>query len=194
MKRSWGKKAVSYITLCFMMLIVVPSTVYAEEPESPGAPTLTYESTLIPLADLKLQLDLPDFTLNASTCAGCTVTPIPAGAYPTLGEGIFLNKEAAASFLAWQSFVQSRFDYELDYAMGRVRNADVLSMRMLEDQARTRQQLDALRIAEVTAQRDIALEAAKRRWYEHPAFVATISIVATSALAIGLNYGLSETR
>ena len=76
-----------------MMLIVMPSTVYAEEPETSGVPTLTYESTLIPLTDLKLQLDLPDFTLNASTCAGCTVTPIPAGAYPALGEGIFLNKE-----------------------------------------------------------------------------------------------------
>lgn len=173
---------------------MLPTIAYAEEPSGTNTPSLTYESTLIPLADLKLQLDLPNFTFDATSCAGCTVTPIPAGAYPTLGEGIFLNKEAAASFLAWQSFVQNRFSYELDYAMGRVRNADILSMRMLEDNARTKQQLDALRIAEVTMQRDIALEAAKRRWYEHPAFVATVSIVATSALAIGLNYGLSETR
>ena len=192
MKRSWEEKAVLYITMaCFVAMTMLPSTTYAQEPES--TPTLTYESTLIPLPELKLRLDLPDFTFDSTTCSGCTVTPIPAGMYPGLGEGIFLNKESAAAFLAWQSFTQGRFDYELDYAMGRVRNADLLSIRMLEDQSRTRQQLDALRLTEVMAQRDFALTAAHRKWYEQPGFLIPVGVIAGIALTLATGAIIQET-
>ncbi len=175
-------------------MTVMPSTAAAQESEPASeAPILTYESTLIPLSELKLQLDLPDFTLDSTTCPGCTVTPVPAGTYPGLGEGIFLNKEAAASFLAWQAFTQSRFDYELDYAMGRVMNADLLSIRMLEDQARTRQQLDTLRLTEVMAQRDFALTAAHRSWYEQPEFLIPVGVIAGIALTLATGAIIQET-
>jgi hypothetical protein len=178
------------MTACFMAAIAfAPVTAHADPPDDPE--TTGYSLKLVPLTELKLTLDLPRLDLS---CPGCTVTPVTAGTTMTFQEdSIILSKSAAAQLLAWQDMTTLRFQAELDYGMGRVRNADVLYIRMLEDQARLDQQMATIRLAEVTTQRDIALKYAKRPWYEHPAFVATVAVVVTGAMAIGLNYGLHET-